>query len=131
MRLILGGRGGFRLAGRRALRLGFYGARPGFITTRDGGGAGRLGRRERASDAQLFNNPAFDYTNHICLAVAVASGGTELSLHLKLPGDLSLEEAHSIAEQVEQGGPGLDIELAAFAAAPGSIVGPIRSPFGV
>lgn len=27
--------------------------------------------------------------------------GTELSLHLKLPGELSLDEAHSLAEQVE------------------------------
>src|SRR5205809_810647 len=27
---------------------------------------------------------------------------TELSLHLKLPGDLSLEEAHEIAEEVER-----------------------------
>jgi divalent metal cation (Fe/Co/Zn/Cd) transporter len=32
--------------------------------------------------------------------VAVDSG-TELSLHLKLPGDLSLEEAHAVAEEVE------------------------------
>ena len=29
-------------------------------------------------------------------------GGTEVSLHLKLPGDLTLEEAHSIAEEVER-----------------------------
>jgi divalent metal cation (Fe/Co/Zn/Cd) transporter len=34
-------------------------------------------------------------------AVEVGSG-TELSLHLKLPGDLPLEQAHEIAEQVER-----------------------------
>jgi divalent metal cation (Fe/Co/Zn/Cd) transporter len=28
--------------------------------------------------------------------------GTEVSLHLKLPGDLSLDEAHEIAEEVER-----------------------------
>jgi len=38
---------------------------------------------------------------HNVTAVAVESG-TELSLHLKLPSDLSLEEAHAIAEQVER-----------------------------
>jgi cation diffusion facilitator family transporter len=37
---------------------------------------------------------------HNVTAVALDTG-TELSLHLKLPADLSLEEAHSIAEQVE------------------------------
>jgi divalent metal cation (Fe/Co/Zn/Cd) transporter len=29
-------------------------------------------------------------------------GKTELSLHLKLPGDLALEEAHELAEQLER-----------------------------
>src|SRR5213078_3098644 len=28
--------------------------------------------------------------------------GTEVSLHLKLPGDLALEEAHSVANEVER-----------------------------
>lgn len=37
---------------------------------------------------------------HNVTAVALATG-TELSLHLKLPANLSLEEAHAIAEQVE------------------------------
>jgi len=37
---------------------------------------------------------------HNVTAVALATG-TELSLHLKLPADLSLDEAHAIAEQVE------------------------------
>jgi cation diffusion facilitator family transporter len=38
---------------------------------------------------------------HNILLVEVA-GQTELSLHVKLPGDLSLEEAHDIAEQLEE-----------------------------
>jgi divalent metal cation (Fe/Co/Zn/Cd) transporter len=38
---------------------------------------------------------------HNVTAVALESG-TELSLHLKLPGELSLEEAHAIAEEVER-----------------------------
>src|SRR5437764_6312244 len=38
---------------------------------------------------------------HNVSAVDVGSG-TELSLHLKLPGDLPLERAHDIAEQVER-----------------------------
>jgi cation diffusion facilitator family transporter len=38
---------------------------------------------------------------HNVTAVALATG-TELSLHLKLPADLSLEEAHGIAEEVER-----------------------------
>jgi divalent metal cation (Fe/Co/Zn/Cd) transporter len=37
---------------------------------------------------------------HNVTAVALATG-TELSLHLKLPADLSLAEAHAIAEEVE------------------------------
>jgi len=36
------------------------------------------------------------------LSVVSLDGKTELSLHLKLPGDLALEEAHEIAEQVER-----------------------------
>jgi cation diffusion facilitator family transporter len=39
---------------------------------------------------------------HNVSVVSVDSGGTELSLHLKLPGDLSLEQAHEIAEEVER-----------------------------
>jgi cation diffusion facilitator family transporter len=46
--------------------------------------------RERAHAAALRVN-----------RVRAVDGGTEVSLHLKLPGDLSLEEAHAIAEQVE------------------------------
>jgi cation diffusion facilitator family transporter len=36
------------------------------------------------------------------LSVLEVDGRTELSLHLKLPGELALERAHEIAEQVEQ-----------------------------
>jgi divalent metal cation (Fe/Co/Zn/Cd) transporter len=36
------------------------------------------------------------------VSVLSVGGGTEVSLHLKLPGDLSLEEAHAIAEEVER-----------------------------
>jgi divalent metal cation (Fe/Co/Zn/Cd) transporter len=36
------------------------------------------------------------------VSVLSVGGGTEVSLHLKLPGDLSLEEAHGIAEEVER-----------------------------
>ncbi|MGN6429690.1 MAG: cation-efflux pump [Gaiellaceae bacterium] len=36
------------------------------------------------------------------LSVLRTDDGTEVSLHLKLPGDLSLEEAHSVANEVER-----------------------------
>jgi cation diffusion facilitator family transporter len=36
------------------------------------------------------------------LVIVDVGGRTELSLHLKLPGKLSLEEAHAVAEEVEQ-----------------------------
>ena len=36
------------------------------------------------------------------VSVLAVDHGNELSLHLKLPGDLSLEEAHEVAEQVER-----------------------------
>jgi divalent metal cation (Fe/Co/Zn/Cd) transporter len=36
------------------------------------------------------------------VTVVDVDGGTEISLHLKLPGDLSLEEAHEVASEVEQ-----------------------------
>jgi cation diffusion facilitator family transporter len=38
---------------------------------------------------------------HNVTAVALAGGGTELSLHLKLPAELTLDEAHLIADEVE------------------------------
>ena len=55
--------------------------------------------RERAHAAALGVRRVREVHNVSVLAV---DGGTELSLHLKLPGDLSLEEAHEIAEEVER-----------------------------
>ncbi len=55
--------------------------------------------RERAHAAAL--GVARVREVHNVSAVSLDSG-TELSLHLKLPGDLSLEEAHAIAEEVER-----------------------------
>lgn len=55
--------------------------------------------RERAHAAALAVPRVREV--HNVAAVAVSSG-TELSLHLKLPGDLSLEEAHAVAEEVER-----------------------------
>jgi cation diffusion facilitator family transporter len=55
--------------------------------------------RERAHAAALAIPQVREVHNVSVLSV---DGGTEVSLHLKLPGDLSLEEAHSIAEQVER-----------------------------
>jgi cation diffusion facilitator family transporter len=54
--------------------------------------------RERAHAAAL-GVPRVREVHNVS-AVALATG-TELSLHLKLPAELSLEEAHAIAEQVE------------------------------
>jgi cation diffusion facilitator family transporter len=54
--------------------------------------------RERAHAAAL-GVPRVREVHNVTV-VALASG-TELSLHLKLPGDMGLDEAHSIAEQVE------------------------------
>jgi divalent metal cation (Fe/Co/Zn/Cd) transporter len=36
------------------------------------------------------------------VSVLRVGGATEVSLHLKLPGDLTLEEAHQVATEVEQ-----------------------------
>ena len=55
--------------------------------------------RERAHAAALGVPQVREVHNVSVLSVGP---GTELSLHLKLPGDLSLEEAHRIAEQVER-----------------------------
>ncbi len=55
--------------------------------------------RERAHAAAL-NVPRVREVHNV--SVVSTDSGTELSLHLKLPGDLSLEEAHAIAEQVER-----------------------------
>ena len=61
--------------------------------------AGATAVRERALAAILAVPRVREVHNVTVLSV---DGGTELSLHLKLPGDLSLEDAHGIAEEVEQ-----------------------------
>jgi cation diffusion facilitator family transporter len=55
--------------------------------------------RERAHAAALGVPRVREVHN---VAVVSVDSGIELSLHLKLPGDLPLEEAHAIAEQVER-----------------------------
>ena len=55
--------------------------------------------RERAHAAAL-NVPRVREVHNV--SVVSIDSGTELSLHLKLPGELSLDEAHAIAEQVER-----------------------------
>jgi cation diffusion facilitator family transporter len=55
--------------------------------------------RERAHAAALGVPQVREVHNVSVLSV---DSGTELSLHLKLPGDLSLERAHEIAEEVER-----------------------------
>src|ERR687898_3016799 len=55
--------------------------------------------RERAHAAAMSVTRVREIHN---LSVVSLDGHTELSLHLKLPGELALEEAHEIAEQVER-----------------------------
>jgi cation diffusion facilitator family transporter len=55
--------------------------------------------RERAHAAAL-NVPRVREVHNV--SVISVDSGTELSLHLKLPGGLSLEEAHAVAEEVER-----------------------------
>jgi cation diffusion facilitator family transporter len=55
--------------------------------------------RERAHAAALDVPRVREVHN---VSVLSAESGTQLSLHLKLPGGLALEEAHAIAEQVER-----------------------------
>jgi cation diffusion facilitator family transporter len=55
--------------------------------------------RERAHAAAVAVPRVREVHN---LALVEIGGHTELSLHVKLPGDLSLEEAHEIAERVEE-----------------------------
>jgi cation diffusion facilitator family transporter len=61
--------------------------------------AEETGIRERALAAALGVSYVREIHN---LAVFEVGGKTEISLHLKLPGDLTLERAHGIAEQVER-----------------------------
>ncbi len=55
--------------------------------------------RERAHAAALAVPRVREIHN---VSVLDVSGGTELSLHLKLPGNLSLGEAHAVASEVEK-----------------------------
>jgi cation diffusion facilitator family transporter len=55
--------------------------------------------RERALAAALAMPRVREVHN---LTVLSVGGRTEVSLHLKLPGELSLEDAHAVAEQVER-----------------------------
>jgi divalent metal cation (Fe/Co/Zn/Cd) transporter len=55
--------------------------------------------RDRANAAALAVPNVREIHNLLLVDV---DGATELSLHLKLPGELSLEEAHALAEEVEQ-----------------------------
>lgn len=57
------------------------------------------GVRERALAAALSVSQVREIHN---LAVLDVRGRVEVSLHLKLPGELSLDQAHAIAEEVEQ-----------------------------
>jgi cation diffusion facilitator family transporter len=54
--------------------------------------------RERAHAAALSVPRVREIHN---LSLVTVEGGLALSLHLKLPGELPLEEAHAVAEQVE------------------------------
>jgi cation diffusion facilitator family transporter len=62
-------------------------------------GAADADVRERAHAAALDVPRVREVHN---VSVVSVDRGTELSLHLKLPGNLSLEEAHAIGEQVER-----------------------------
>jgi cation diffusion facilitator family transporter len=55
--------------------------------------------RERAHAAALGVRRVREVHN---VNVVSTDAGTEISLHLKLPGELSLDEAHEIAEEVER-----------------------------
>lgn len=56
--------------------------------------------RERAHAAALSVPRVREI--HNLVVVALDDGAVELSLHLKLPGELTLEEAHEVAEEVER-----------------------------
>ena len=62
-------------------------------------GAYEAALRERAHAAALTVPRVREIHN---LSVVTLDGATTLSLHLKLPGDLTLEEAHELAEDVER-----------------------------
>jgi cation diffusion facilitator family transporter len=62
-------------------------------------GIGSGAVRERAHAAALGVPRVREVHN---VSAVTLDSGIELSLHLKLPGDLSLEEAHTVAEEVER-----------------------------
>jgi cation diffusion facilitator family transporter len=62
-------------------------------------GSSEAALRERAHAAALSVPRVREIHN---LSVVTLGGTTELSLHLKLPGELRLDEAHDVAEQVER-----------------------------
>jgi divalent metal cation (Fe/Co/Zn/Cd) transporter len=61
--------------------------------------AGDAALRERAHAAAIGVPQVREIHN---LSLVTADSGTSLSLHLKLPGDLSLEDAHAVATEVER-----------------------------
>jgi cation diffusion facilitator family transporter len=61
--------------------------------------AGEQALRERAHAAAIGVHDVREIHN---LSVVTAESGTSLSLHLKLPGELSLEAAHDVACEVER-----------------------------
>ena len=60
---------------------------------------GEQATRERAHAAALAVPRVREVHN---VSVVAVDSGLEVSLHLKLPGDMSLEDAHAIAEHVER-----------------------------
>jgi divalent metal cation (Fe/Co/Zn/Cd) transporter len=59
---------------------------------------GDAAMRERAQEAAVGVPRVREVHN---VSVLTVDGRTEVSLHLKLPGELSLDEAHAVASQVE------------------------------
>ncbi|HEY8103413.1 MAG TPA: cation-efflux pump [Gaiellaceae bacterium] len=62
-------------------------------------GGAKAALRERAHAAALSVPNVREIHN---LSIVTLDGGSELSLHLKLPADMPLEQAHEVAEQVER-----------------------------
>jgi cation diffusion facilitator family transporter len=62
-------------------------------------GAAESALRERVRAAAMTVSEVREIHNLVLLELG---GGTEVSLHLKLPGELPLEDAHAAAEQVER-----------------------------
>ena len=108
-RTALRGRRDRRLAGRRD-RPGARGGRPGRGRRPRGAAGERRGRPRRAARGRRAARAragrrarrparAGGAQRDAC---STSAARTELSLHLKLPGELPLEEAHAVAEEVER-----------------------------